>query len=352
MTIRQNLVLYAPSVHTGGGFILLQSLAATWPKDRQLTAVLDARARGAIVLPDTARVTWVDATPLSRLRAELCLRAAGRSNDTVLCFHGLPPLLPNRARIIVFLQNRLYLAPKLPSVYKPKTRLRLALERSMNRLFRHRVSEYIVQTPSMQRDVLQWYGTGGSTKTPAVRVLPFVDRLHVSPERDGIVPAWDFVYVADGEAHKNHHVLLKAWHLLARDGLYPSLALTLNPRDAALKRELEVSAAAAGLRIRDLGQMPHGEVLALYATARAMIFPSTSESFGLPLVEATRQGLPILAPELDYVRDVCNPVHTFDAASPLSIARAVKRFLNVPEPELSLRSPREFWDELLVDSQS
>ena len=217
MTIRQKLVLYAPSVHTGGGFVLLQSLAATWPSDWQLTAVLDARARGRIVLPDTARVTWVDATPLSRLRAELCLRAAGRRNDTVLCFHGLPPLLPNRARIIVFLQNRLYLAPKLPSVYKLKTRLRLALERSMSRFFRHRVSEYIVQTPSMQRDVLQWYGTGGTAQIPAVRELPFVDRQQASSERDSIVPTWDFVYVADGEAHKNHQVLLSAWNLLAQE---------------------------------------------------------------------------------------------------------------------------------------
>ena len=83
-----------------------------------------------------------------------------------------------------------------------------------------------------------------------------------------------------------------------------------------------------------------------------MIFPSTSESFGLPLVEAAHLGLPILAPELDYVRDVCSPVQTFDPTSPLSIARAVKRFLKVPEPELSLRSQQEFWDELLLDSRS
>ena len=78
-----------------------------------------------------------------------------------------------------------------------------------------------------------------------------------------------------------------------------------------------------------------------------MIFPSTSESFGLPLIEATHAGLPILASELDYVRDVCSPVQTFDPTSPVSIARAVKRFLAAPEPALQLRSPQEFWRELL-----
>ena len=98
--------------------------------------------------------------------------------------------------------------------------------------------------------------------------------------------------------------------------------------------------------------MPHADVLVLYATAKAMIFPSTSESFGLPLVEATQLGLPILAPELDYVRDVCSPAHTFDPASPVSIARAVKRFLAVPEPVLQLRSPQDFWKELLLENRA
>lgn len=346
MSVRRTVVLHAPSVHTGGGFVLLQALMVTWPSDLQLTALLDARARGHMILPDGAQVTWVDASVGSRLKAEVYLSSAAKADDVILCFHGLPPLLSNQAKIIVFLQNRLYLAPNLPSGYRLKTRLRLTVERFVSRFFRHRVTEYIVQTPSMQHAVLQWYGA----RVPGqlqVRVLPFVEAQHSPPEHNGSVPLWDFVYVADGEAHKNHRTLLAAWQLLARDGLHPSLALTLSTRDRALKQELAALTDKAGLRIKDLGHMPHENVLSLYATARAMIFPSTSESFGLPLIEATHAGLPILASELDYVRDVCSPVQTFDPTSPVSIARAVKRFLAVPEPALQLRSPQEFWRELL-----
>ena len=61
--------------------------------------------------------------------------------------------------------------------------------------------------------------------------------------------------------------------------------------------------------------------------SKALIFPSLAESFGLPLVEAQEFNKPILASELDFVRDVCSPVDTFDPKSSLSIARAVKRFL-------------------------
>lgn len=346
MSIRRTVVLHAPSVHTGGGFVLLQALTAAWPSDVQLTALLDARARAHVMLPDGAQVTWVDARIGSRLKAEVYLSSTAKANDVILCFHGLPPLLSNQARVVVFLQNRLYLARKLPSGYRLKTRVRLTFERFVSRIFRHRVAEYIVQTPSMQRAVLQWYGARDPVQ-PAVRVLPFVEALHMAPEHNVRAPDWDFVYVADGEAHKNHRTLLAAWQLLARDGLHPSLALTLSSRDMVLQREVAALTDKAGLRIKDLGQMPHENMLSLYATARAMIFPSTSESFGLPLIEATHAGLPILASELDYVRDVCRPVQTFDPTSAVSIARAVKRFLAVPEPALPLHSPHDFLRELL-----
>lgn len=346
MSTCRSVVLHAPSVHTGGGFVLLQALIAAWPGDLQLTALLDARARGRLVLPGDAQVRWVDASAGSRLTAEIYLSSTAKANGLILCFHGLPPLLSSRAKIVVFLQNRLYLAQKLPSGYGLKTRARLTLERFVSRVFRHRVAAYIVQTPSMQRAVLQWYGARDPVQ-PVVRVLPFVQVLHTSPDGNPSAADWDFVYVADGEAHKNHRTLLAAWQLLARDGLHPSLALTLSPRDIALKREIVALSHLAALRIKDLGQMPHEQVLALYAKARAMIFPSTSESFGLPLVEAMHAGLPILASELDYVRDVCRPVQTFDPASPVSIARAVKRFLAVSEPVLPLNSAHDFWRELL-----
>lgn len=347
MTPPRTLLLHAPNVHTGGGFVLLKALLAAWPGGRPLVALLDARAREQLVLPAGAQVTWVAPNPGSRLNAEICLGKVSRPGDTVLCFHGLPPLLANSARVVVFLQNRLYLDNKLATRYKFTTRLRLGVERFVSRVFRHRVAEYIVQTPSMHRAVSQWYGAPASGQAPVVTVLPFVDVMSCPSEGCGVLPEWDFVYVADGEAHKNHRILLAAWQLLAQDELHPSLALTLSPRDAVLKRELDALAVEAGLRIKDFGQMSHENVLVLYSTAKAMIFPSTSESFGLPLIEAAHFGLPILASELDYVRDVCRPVQTFDPASPVSIARAVKRFLAAPEPVLQLRSPQEFWRELL-----
>ncbi|WP_181184413.1 glycosyltransferase [Cupriavidus pinatubonensis] len=157
---------------------------------------------------------------------------------------------------------------------------------------------------------------------------------------------WDFVYVADGQAHKNHLALLEAWRELALEGVKPRLALTLTSRDGHLINTVNAMRAECGANIHNIGQISHQEVLELYRCSRALIFPSQFESFGLPLVEAHELGLPILASELDYVRDVCSPEQTFDPNSPLSIVRAVKRFLDIPESMPAMYSPRDFLREL------
>lgn len=340
------LLLYAPNVHTGGGFVLLQALLAAWPGDQPLVAWLDDRARARLTLPGRAEVVWVQASAGSRLKAEFTLAAAARKQDRVLCFHGLPPLRRLEAPVWLFQQNRNYLGQVPLAAFGFKTRQRLRFEQAVSRWLRHRVARYWVQTPSMARAVQAWYGP----READIRVLPFAPPAPPAPPASAAPPprSWDFVYVADGEAHKNHRMLVQAWVLLAAQGLRPSLALTLSARDAGLAAWVQSQADEHGLRITNLGPRSHEDVLALYRCASALVFPSKGESFGLPLIEARQAGLPILAGELDFVRDVCAPVQTFDPASAVSIARAVRRFLGQPEPPLAPALAADFLQALLA----
>lgn len=337
------MILYASNVHTGGGFVLLRSLLAAWPAGKPLTAFLDARAEAELTVPAGATVHWVQRSILSRLRAQLALRKLARAGDTLLCFHGLPPVINNPARKLVFVQNRLYISSGVTPGSSLPYRLRLGVERAISRWRRHCVDQYIVQTPTMVRTLQAWFGTAAM---PAVRVLPFLDLPEAAPRQAEDPADWDFVYVADGVAHKNHLKLFEAWRLLAESGLRPSLALTLHPRDAQLISQMEQLSQQFDLRIRNLGHLPHDEVLRLYQRSRAMIFPSTTESFGIPLIEASRLGLPIVASELDYVRDVCEPVQTFDPASAHSMARAVRRFMGQEQPPAWPDTTAAFWSAL------
>ena len=127
---------------------------------------------------------------------------------------------------------------------------------------------------------------------------------------------------------------------LADSGCFPTLAVTLPDTEGDLLNMISVL-NKEGLKIMNLGWLPHCDLLLEYPKSRALIFPSLRESLGLPLVEAAQIGIPILASELDYVYDVCEPTETFDPTSPASIARSVKRFLNVGEPPRSMRPPEE-----------
>ena len=335
------LVLFAPGIRTGGGLVLLQGLLIA-AASRASLLFLDSRAADRLTVPADAEVRWIAPTLGGRIAVERDLARSAAFGDSVVCFHGLPPLLPQRAHVSVFVQNRLHLGTGSLAAYGRRTQMRIGAERMIASRLRRRVDRYVVQTPSMRRALLSWHG--GS---PDVRVCPALDTQ--MPGLGGVATSRrDFVYVADGVPHKNHQTLMNAWRLLAADGLHPSLALTLGPRDAVLASEVDRARRDEGLAIENLGELSRDAVFDAYRSSRALIFPSTAESFGLPLIEAARLGVPIVASELDFVRDVCRPVQTFDPSSPVSLARAVRRFLDVPEPVPEVRSSADFLQELLA----
>jgi len=117
--------------------------------------------------------------------------------------------------------------------------------------------------------------------------------------------------------------------------VFPSLCLTIpkgnDPLSVLYKKN---SIDKYGIKVMNIGELPHEKIWGLYKKSRALIFPSTIESFVLPLIKASKIGLPIIAAEKDYVRNVCAPKETFDPQSPLSISRAIKRFLNIHDPQI------------------
>lgn len=339
-----SLLLHAPNVHQGGGRALLSSLLRSADGNPEVLAILDSRLELPSRFPSQRVVMRVPPTLWGRLRAERKLRSLATPETTVLCFGNLPPLFGCRGRIVLFLQNR-YLSGGLDSTAFPwRTRLRILAERAWLRWRIGRVHQVVVQSPSMEREVARSLGIRS-------RVLAFVpDEVHQSPAAQADGPQesrrFDFLYVASGEPHKNHRNLLEALALLAEQGFRPSLAITLDTGKCPdLVAWIGQCIAAHSLKVENVGQMPPEGVAALYGSAGALIYPSLGESLGLPLIEARAHGLPILASERDYVRDVVEPVETFDPESPVSIARAVKRFKGLEEVRTGLVSAHDFLEK-------
>lgn len=217
-----------------------------------------------------------------------------------------------------------------------KAQFRIRMERVWLRALL-RNATLVVQTESMAAEVRQHLARH-------CEVLPFGPII--SAPSGTTAAQHDFIYVASGEPHKNHRLLLEAWEILAARGLRPSLCLTLDEStDAELLDWIRQCQTRSQLQI-DNQTCDSSGISELYRKSRALIYPSLFESFGLPLLEAQDAGLPILASELDYVRDVVAPSVTFDPNSALSIARAVMRHLGADPQLANILSAQGFWQKL------
>jgi glycosyltransferase involved in cell wall biosynthesis len=320
---------------------LLSALLETLGEDSQARLIVDKRMSLSEGLPLRLSVNHVRPTILGRLVGEWRLRKWTGTDDVVLCFGNLPPLFRLGGKVMLFLQNRYLVEPRSLEGFPFFHRLRITLERLWFRWGKRNVTHFIVQTPSMQRTVER------NLRMPST-ILPFSKNpkgytrvMNASRERTNAMHG--FLYVASGEPHKNHRTLVEAWTLLAEEGIRPGLCLTLDEnRFSDLCGWIEDKIRHFGLNVTNVESISPEDLERVYKESLALIYPSDFESLGLPLIEARCAGLPILAAERDYVRDAVDPEETFDPGSPVSIARAVKRFLGIPEKPLPVMDAREY----------
>lgn len=352
LIVPRNLFIHATNVHQGGGRSLLAAIFNTLPSGMKSILSLDSRMPIPEGMAHSVQIKRVKPSIAQRFFAEKWLAQSVAPEDIVLCFGNLPPLFELRGHVAVFVQNRYLVDDVKLNEFSFKTRLRLWVERLWLSGRMANADEFVVQTPSMKR--LLDARTKG--RVP-VHILPFMAdhggyMRSMQPSKVQKEKEFDFLYVASGEPHKNHRQLIEAWCLLAKEGMFPSLKLTLDRLHFTdLCSWLGQRIEQYQLNVQNTGSLPHDQVKQLYDRAGALIYPSTFESFGLPLIEARQAGLPVLAPELDYVRDVLDPEQTFDPESAVSIARAVKRFMEMEEQPLPLQDAAGFIKHVLGSAE-
>ena len=331
------LILSAYTSNSAGGRTGLISLLKSLPAHIQAVTLVDQRMED-LQFPNVKFIK-VAPTLRGRWQAELKLRKLAGPKTFVLRLGSVPPLFRLKAYTYVFFENRHLLSSVSLEGMPFKKRLRVYAERFLVRALKHHATTFLVQTESMADGLRAALG-----ENTVVQVRPFqgqFKRMSVSAKDI------DFIFPATGDRHKNHHNLIEAWVRLAQENIRPSLLLTIDalayPR---LTTWMDQVKREYSLNIINLGFVNEASVENHYNRCRAMIFPSTCESFGRPLLEASHLGIPIVASEIDCVRDVIDPQETFDPTSPRSIERAVKRFLGLKEPRCAPLEPANFLAEL------
>lgn len=116
-----------------------------------------------------------------------------------------------------------------------------------------------------------------------------------------------FVVLGTIEGRKNHLLLLNIWtQLVARLGDEAPRLLVIGQRGWECEQVLDMLDRSVALRghVVELGDCSDAEVARHVASARALLFPSMIEGFGLPLVEALGAGIPVIASDLAVFREI------------------------------------------------
>ena len=127
-----------------------------------------------------------------------------------------------------------------------------------------------------------------------------------------------FVVLSTIEARKNHLMLLQLWdRMIDRLGDNAPRLLIIGQRGWEADRVFDLLDNCEKLRghVVELNSCSDDELAQHLASARALLFPSLVEGFGLPLVEALGVGTPVIASDLPVFREIGRDIPTYLGAT-------------------------------------
>jgi glycosyltransferase involved in cell wall biosynthesis len=148
------------------------------------------------------------------------------------------------------------------------------------------------------------------------------------------------LHVGTIEPRKNVRTLLAAWRILrTRHPAPPPLVFCGGWGWGTEAVRGEIAAAGREGWAVHLGYVGPAALAALYAKAELVVFPSFYEGFGLPALEAMRAGAPLVASDLQVLREVAADAARFAPPDrPDLWAERIGEILASPELRAELRA--------------
>ncbi|NFO47801.1 glycosyltransferase family 4 protein [Clostridium botulinum] len=160
----------------------------------------------------------------------------------------------------------------------------------------------VVQTHWMKQVLINrgYLGTNIIISKPDVDEIKVEDIKSLKKEKD-----FCFFYPAADYKYKNHNVIIEAINKLycSNKNLEKKIQIifTLEKKSYLYERVVELGLEKI---IKFVGQIPYNEVLRYYKSCDVVLFPSYIETFGLPLIEASKFNKKILVSNCSYSREV------------------------------------------------
>ena len=164
------------------------------------------------------------------------------------------------------------------------------------KLNKNKVKMFVVQTKEMQENLSKKYSIDKSKISIIPQPVPrwLQDGKLEDSNVTKMAHSLKLFYPAANYPHKNHKLLSLLNYQSQK--VIETITITLDQHDNSLGQNDY---------IKCVGQLTPLEMLEEYNKADALLFLSTAESYGFPLIEAMYIGLPIVCPNLPYALEIC-----------------------------------------------
>jgi glycosyltransferase involved in cell wall biosynthesis len=163
-------------------------------------------------------------------------------------------------------------------------------------------------------DICEYLSMSGLRHKPNLRIgwehlgADFAADSRAAPSRE-IVDICDqgpfFLTVGLIEPRKGHAVALSAFEKLWTAGIDARYLIIGGCSQSSLAvRQRILRHREYGRRLFWLSKANDADLIYAYSRARSLVYPSCAEGFGLPLVEAARCGVPVIASDIPVFREI------------------------------------------------
>jgi len=194
----------------------------------------------------------------------------------------------------------------------------------------HKARAIFVPSQTVKKTLINHYPV---SKTKVIVTPEGVDQSYLEKINSSITtkPEKILVYTGSLYPHKNVRLLIHALPLL------PEFKLVIVSARNVFQSKLAqfVNDQQLAQRVEFAGFLSDTRLIKLYQRSYALIFPSLSEGFGLPGLEAMAVGLPVIASDIPVFHEVYGNAAAF--FSPNSVAELVETVRTLEPSRISLQ---------------
>ncbi|BBP00768.1 glycosyltransferase family 4 protein [Sulfuriferula nivalis] len=148
-----------------------------------------------------------------------------------------------------------------------------------------------------------------------------------------------FVVLSTIEPRKNHVLLLQVWRRLVEQfGEHAPRLVVIGQRGWECENVVDLLERCAVLKgfVIELADCPDEMLVTYLHHARALLFPSFVEGYGMPLVEALALGVPVIASDLAVFHEIAADIPEY--IDPLDGLRWAERVMDYAQPNSESRA--------------